>query len=205
VDINTRNGFLNLAATFEGAVLFAGLCLAGLSGISDEIGFALRWQDVAWGLAAIPPMFIAYFAAPDLREQVQDLLGGALARCRWYDLVGLAALAGLGEEILFRGALQTWLSRWDPALGLIGASLLFGLAHAVSVRYFLFATIVGCYFGWLYTGFPGAPYYLDSPNLLRPIIAHAVYDLIAFVLIARDWRREQLESEAATTDPEKAG
>jgi membrane protease YdiL (CAAX protease family) len=197
VDINSRNGFLNLAATFEGGILFVGLCVAWLTGVSDEIPFVLRWQDVGWGLAAILPMFIAYFAAPDLREQVRLLLGKALSECRWYDLVGLAALAGLGEEILFRGAIQTWLARWDPWNGLLLTSVLFGLAHAVSLRYFLFATIVGLYFGWLYVGVPGEPYGIDPPNLLRPIIAHGVYDYIAFLLIVRDYRREHVRSEGA--------
>lgn len=53
-----------------------------------------------------------------LKEMFMQLIGPA----PWWVPLWLALLSSLGEEILFRGALQ-------PTLGLIPASILFGLAH----------------------------------------------------------------------------
>ena len=65
------------------------------------------------------------------------------------DLVSTAAMAlasGLGEEALFRGALQPW-------LGLVPAAILFGCVHVPLKRTLqpwpFFAAAVGLLFGWL--------------------------------------------------------
>ena len=51
----------------------------------------------------------------------------------------VAALAGVGEELLFRGVLQTKLGEWTtPLIGLLLASFIFGLAHALSRSVFCF-------------------------------------------------------------------
>lgn len=74
----------------------------------------------------------------------------------------LAVGAGVGEECLFRGLLQSGLiSRLEgwgatsgalsqggaTALGLGTASLVFGALHAVTPAYFTFATVAGGIFG----------------------------------------------------------
>ena len=58
----------------------------------------------------------------------------------------------------------------DRAGGLV--SLLFGLAHAMTTSYFVIASLVGAYLGWL------AMTYAD---LIAPIIAHALYDFVAIL------------------------
>lgn len=86
-------------------------------------------------------------------------------------VVLVSALAGIGEELLFRGVIQAGLVAWlTPASGIVIASLLFGLAHAVSFSYLVLATLMGLYLGLLYhwTG-----------NLLVPILVHALYDWVA--------------------------
>ena len=50
------------------------------------------------------------------------------------------------------------------------SATLFGLAHFLSATYAVIAALVGAYLGWLH---------LVSGNLLVPIVAHAVYDLVA--------------------------
>ncbi|HET7240384.1 MAG TPA: CPBP family intramembrane glutamic endopeptidase, partial [Gemmatimonadales bacterium] len=89
----------------------------------------------------------------------------------------LAALAGLGEEALFRGVAQPWLagllSPW-PAVALTG--LVFGLLHPVSLAYRVLAALAGAYFGALV---------VLSGNLLVPVVAHAGYDLVALLVLAR--------------------
>ncbi len=85
-------------------------------------------------------------------------------------ITALALLAAVPEELLFRGAAL-------PELGVVGSALLFGLAHAVSRRYFLYATIAGLFLGLLmqWTG-----------GLWAPIAAHAAVDIIMLALLARN-------------------
>ena len=94
-----------------------------------------------------------------------------------FGLALLAALAGLGEEALFRGVAQPWLagllSPW-PAVAL--TSLAFGLLHPVSLAYAILAAMAGAYFGALV---------VLSGNLLVPVVAHAGYDLVALLVLAR--------------------
>ncbi|WP_245960737.1 CPBP family intramembrane glutamic endopeptidase [Wenzhouxiangella sediminis] len=83
----------------------------------------------------------------------------------------VSLLAGIGEELLFRGVVQAGLASWaSPAAAILIASLMFGAAHAVSLPYFAVAAFLGLYLGLLYhwTG-----------NLLVPIVVHALYDWIA--------------------------
>nr|WP_239056945.1 CPBP family intramembrane glutamic endopeptidase [Wenzhouxiangella limi] len=82
----------------------------------------------------------------------------------------VALLAGVGEELLFRGVIQGGLDGvigpW-PALAL--ASLLFGAMHALSRAYFVLATVMGLYMGLVY---------LWTGNLLIPILIHFLYDWV---------------------------
>ena len=197
VNIQTRRGFLNLAASFEGATLFVGLLLGWWTQTLTLAMVRLNWQDLLWGVAAVVPMLSVLALAGDLRRLVRELLGPSLAVCRWYDLAALALLAGLGEELLFRGTLEAWIGRWNPWAAVIIANLLFGLAHAVTPTYLLVAGLMGAYFSWLHTGWSLAAPWGHEPNLLRPIIAHAVYDFIAFQLIARDHLRESPDRESS--------
>ena len=110
----------------------------------------------------------------------------------------MAALAGFGEELLFRGVLQPWLGRIHPWVGIIGANLIFGALHALTPAYAVFATLIGLYFSWLYAGY-------GEPNLARPIIAHALYDYIAFLIIIREVRREEtVPDRAASLEPDES-
>ena len=79
----------------------------------------------------------------------------------------LALAAGIGEEILFRGALQ-------PRLGIIAASLLFAVLHtqyAISLAS-LEIFILGLALGWL----------RKRAGVTGTIIAHAGYDLILLMI-----------------------
>lgn len=92
-------------------------------------------------------------------------------------LVVLAFLAGIAEEALFRGVVQPGLTRWLPTwAGLAGASVLFGLAHFLTLSYAMLASLVGLYLGVLL---------LLSGNLLVPIVVHALYDLVALIVLIR--------------------
>ena len=101
-------------------------------------------------------------------------------------MVLVSALAGIGEELLFRGVIQDGLNlHFSTAASLIIASLLFGLAHAVTPAYFIIASLMGLYLGWLY---------LHTGNLLIPIIVHGLYDWIAIRFYL--WNRNRRSSDA---------
>jgi membrane protease YdiL (CAAX protease family) len=143
---------------------------------------------VARGLLATVPMLVAFWflvhskslLVQQLREQVEWLVGEMFPMGNVSQFALVAALAGVGEELLFRGVVQTKLGEWTtPGIGLLLASLLFALAHALSTLYFLFAIVVGGFLGWL------AMYYHD---LVAPMVAHGLYDFIALVYLSRSSR-----------------
>ena len=78
----------------------------------------------------------------------------------------LALVSGAAEEALFRGALQ-------PEVGLVIASLLFGLAHFAPRRdlaaWAPAAVIAGFVLGSLYAW---------TGNLIAPVVAHATVNAI---------------------------
>ncbi len=132
--------------------------------------------------AACPPALLVALAlregrrVPALRrgletliERLRPVLGTVLRDLPWWGISLLSLAAGFGEEILFRGVLQPW-------IGLYLASLIFGLLHALSLGFFLFATAMGLYLGGLYHA---------SGALLVPILAHAVYDVFALYMLRR--------------------
>jgi len=102
---------------------------------------------------------------------------------RPHHAVILGLLAGVPEEILFRGALQ-------PTLGLLVTSLVFGALHAVTFAYFIYAGIAGMFLGALA---------LWRGALWAPIAAHTVIDVIMFALLIYGWQtRERAEDSSAT-------
>ncbi len=83
------------------------------------------------------------------------------------DLCIISIFAGLAEELLFRGVIQV-------KLGIVGASIIFGLLHFLTPAYFIIATLMGFYLGILFL-------YYDS--LLIPIQLHFIYDLGALIYL----------------------
>lgn len=145
-------------------------------------------KEAALGLLAAGPLLAGFgwtlrSAWPPL-TQIRHFLDTAgrqlLGRWAVWQLGLIAALAGVCEETLFRGALQGGLS---PKLGTVGAvavaSLLFGLCHAVNRPYAVAATLLGAWLGGLYA---------LTGNLLAPMLTHAVYDFVALLWFLR-WRR----------------
>jgi membrane protease YdiL (CAAX protease family) len=122
---------------------------------------------------------------------MESRLRDFLIRLTPVELVVLSLAAGFGEEFLFRGWVQQGLFSLMGAeksiiwglVGLLIASILFGLAHPISPLYVLLATLMGLIFGGLYwvTG-----------NLLAAIVAHAVYDAVILLKWNRDTRNASL-------------
>jgi len=81
------------------------------------------------------------------------------------------------KEALFRGVIQTWIFTWSNVhVAVLAAAVLFGITHAISIRYALFIAGLGVAFGYLF-------YFTES--LFAAMLAHAVYDFVALYLETR--------------------
>jgi CAAX protease family protein len=138
-----------------------------------------------WGVIATVPLGLGlvWMLATDwslirrLVTLVTEQIGPALAGCSVAELALLALAAGGSEEVLFRGVIQTGLTRAVPAwLALIMASAAFGMVHFASRAYAVVAGVIGIYLGALF---------LVQGSLLAPIITHTLYDFVALLYVAR--------------------
>ncbi len=140
-----------------------------------------RIEDAGLGALATLPMIVVLIVMRRIRNGPLGRLNGVVDRllvplfagCSVIELLLVALTAGLGEEMLFRGVVQPVAVHWFGAIcGIALASVVFGLLHAISVAYFLLATAVGAYYGWLT---------IATGNLLPAIVSHALYDWFALV------------------------
>jgi membrane protease YdiL (CAAX protease family) len=124
----------------------------------------------AAGLAAI--QFALLRLVPErgpvraLRRLYRELLFPLFRASTPIEILVISALAGIGEEVLFRGAMQ-------PEWGLIVTSLVFGLFHVggrLTVALGIWAACTGALLGWLA---------IATGGLLAPIVAHIAYDALA--------------------------
>jgi uncharacterized protein len=159
------------------------LALGALSGVRPFAALTWSWVGLAEGVLATAPLRLGrrwtlrtrWPPVIRLVRLVEERLAPLFAGAGAGELVVVAALAGLGEEVLFRGVLQTALVGHLPVWGAVAAAAaVFGLAHCLTPTYAVFAAVVGAYLGLLF---------VLSGNLLVPILAHALYDLVALVLL----------------------
>jgi hypothetical protein len=200
-----RSDGFAMAVVVEGGLALVALVAAWLFRVSlrelfptDRASFL---SAVARGLSATVPMLIIFGILVNsnwpmmrrLREQVEWLIGEMFPNGSIAQFATVAVLAGVGEELLFRGSLQTALGHWTtPIIGLVITSILFGLAHALSKLYFIFAVAVGAFLGWMT---------LKYNDLLAPIIAHGLYDFLALAYLSRRRRSTIEDSQPAPNDP----
>lgn len=189
----TKRDFLNMTALTEGGVFFIAFLLGYIFTINPAFHLIWDWQDFFLGVVGIIPLLVllgvvmkvSWPTFSRIRQFLLKEIGAQIASCAWYDLLAIAILAGVAEEILFRGFLQVkmemtfgWTGGW------ILSNVLFGLLHFVSLGYAICAGIAGLYLGWLFDA-------TDQRNLLIPIVTHGLYDYVAFVLLARQYRAMQ--------------
>lgn len=178
-----RISFITLIMLFEGALLPLSLLLSwfldiplalspgGMSIVIGVLGTLPIWWLLVWARSLRVSPVEEFFSWVD--SNIVSLFRGATG----WQIAVIALLAGLGEEMLFRGIIQQGLQGWlGPWPGLFVASFVFGAAHWVSRSYMLFACLMGLYLGLLYW---------RTDNLLVPIIIHALYDFLALRMLLR--------------------
>jgi membrane protease YdiL (CAAX protease family) len=188
---------LGLAVAFEGSILVGALGLGWLFERPPLQLIGLSWSSAALGVGATAPLLLLFAwtqrstlpRIEHLRREMTDLLGPLFDSCRPLDIAAISLLAGVGEELLFRGIVQTGIAEMAgvPA-GLAAASVLFGLVHLVTPTYALLAGLVGAYLGGLF---------IASDNLLLPITVHSVYDFVALTFLLRQRSRGQAVEQSS--------
>jgi len=205
-DQAARNLVVGLAITVEGGLIAAAWLLGWLLDVSALGRLSFEWEGAAWGLLAAVPMVAGFFAAVrypvgplrSIKRFTDETIRPLMMTCSLIDLLGISVLAGVGEELLFRGVLQEAFGGWvGPWAGIALAAVLFGLLHAVTPSYAVLAAVMGAYLGLVFH---------FSDNLLAAIVAHAAYDFVALVWVTRgpgtdeqatepDEKREEGESQ----------
>jgi CAAX protease family protein len=202
-ELPAPHNLAKIAMLFEGGLGVLALVVGWA--LDRPLGELIDWTvtGALWGAAAaLPPIVlllvcvrIPVWPFSDVAEVIDRMLTPMFRDIGLVNLAMISALAGLGEELLFRGLLQQGLANWigGPAgvwIALAAASIIFGLVHPVTPTYAVLATLMGAYLGWLW---------IDTENLLVPIAAHGVYDFLTLTYIVkiRGQRREPSRNEPA--------
>jgi len=185
----TNENLVVLAVVTEGGLGVAAVAIGWLVGFSPLELVAVDVKGVCFGVVAALPMVgalvlcgrLPWWPFSDVAHVVDRLLRPLFAQCSLAELALISALAGIGEELFFRGLLQAGLAQWIDAgwgvwVALAVSSLLFGLLHPLNGAYVLLATVMGVLLGGLL---------VVSDNLLVPIITHGLYDFLALVWLVR--------------------
>lgn len=169
---------------FQGGIGVVGLMAIVLFGIPTRYdgvspGVAFFW-GIAGGIATYAVIMMLTWLPGLFRDSLEtqmEQLHRFACNYSWSALVALAVFAGVGEELLFRGAIQGWLAQHVPeAVAVVATSVLFGLVHYLSFTYFVLATGLGLVLGTVYA---------LTDNLLLVMIWHGVYDMIALYCLRR--------------------
>lgn len=173
-----RLKLLFLTFLVEGAALAAALLLAEFFEIQLFPLTKNLLRDILLGAFwTLFPLALFIFALSKKADQLPILrslrrivltdIKELISSARLMDLFLISALAGFAEELLFRGIIQV-------KLGIVAASVIFGLFHFISPAYVVIATIMGLYIGILFHLYE---------SLLIPVELHFIYDLGALVYL----------------------
>lgn len=143
------------------------LALPGWSSLGYGLLGGLTSMTLVLALYTLSPRFAEALAESSVRTATE-----AVDRFGWGAMLLIGTLAAVGEEVLFRGALQ-------PLIGVALAAALFGFSHGGWRRqmwaYAVAAAVAGLVFGHLY-GYTG--------DLWASILAHAIHNVAAVAMVA---------------------
>ena len=164
----------------------AGFTAAVLLRIRSLSAFGVRrvsWRWLLIGVGAGVVAFVvkvvtivAYVAVTGDNSTPQTVYadggsGGVLSLILATLLIGV--LTPLGEELLFRGVLTNALLCYGPFIGVVGSTLIFALAHGVSVV-FPAAVVMGLI---------GAELFRRSGSIWPGVIVHVVFNLPSILIL----------------------
>ena len=140
------------------------------------IALGLAFIAVAWGVCRAFPHMSDRFA-----EWQANTYRGFGRDLGWPAIVTVAFAAGIGEEVLLRGGLQTWLTdHVGPMWAILLASAAFAALHLARPIVTALLFVIGIVFGWIYWA---------TDSLLMVMLAHAIYDVWAIRTLLRQLDR----------------
>jgi len=188
--------FIRTAVLFESALAIIAVGLGWFLGQPPWVstswesgsGVAILLAIGLGTLATLPLIAVFYWlqntslgSLDELQQLMEEQIVPLFREATWLELGLISLAAGLGEEALFRGVLQSYLQSLmsldhGPALPILLVSLLFGLVHFITKEYLLLATIMSIYLGiWFWwTG-----------DIIVPIITHTLYDWFALMYLKK--------------------
>lgn len=172
---------LRMAVFVEGGMGILAIVLGMIFGLNPLSMIHVepdRWTDLL-GLAAIGPMLVGFFLVARLplaslkllRQRLDAVILPLFRGLPLSDLFWLSLLAGVGEELLFRGFFHLWMLDWfglPAALAITAAA--FGLVHWITPAYAILAGAMGLLL---------SASMLWTDNLLVAILVHGLYDFFA--------------------------
>ncbi len=151
--------------------------------------FSFNLYDALLGVVATVPLLFVFWMClvtpwrpfQTITQILDEMLVPLFRECGVTQFLIIAALAGVGEEMFFRGVLQAAAaaeigSPHGVWLGLLIAAALFGLLHPMTPTYAILAGLIGLYLGGLW---------LACGNLLAPVVTHGLYDFVALMYLTR--------------------
>lgn len=187
-----KKSFLKLITYFSAGLVLLALAVNSLV-IGELLTYPILTTPQAVGQAVVaaaglmlPVGLLVRYELPFMRR-IQDrleLFKALLLGMSHVEKIYISVLAGVSEELLFRGCLQ-------PLVGIAVASVIFGALHAFTFSYFLLATAIGVYLGVLLQW---------SGNLFVPMAVHALYDIFALNLMIWVYRKKG-DADGETQEP----
>jgi uncharacterized protein len=186
--------FFRTACVFEASLIIVALLLGWIADIDPFALLYFSEPALAIGIVGTVPLLLLFLAMEylpqkslvDIKNLLLRTLAPSLQQRHWTDLLLLASIAGVSEELLFRGVIQPWITAsWGFMAGLTISNIIFGLVHAVTPLYAVLVTVVGIYLSVSMDMGGG-----DS-NLLIPVVIHSLYDFFAFIMLIRLYRATQ--------------
>lgn len=177
-----RRALLQMSLIVTGISIVAAWLGAEITGV--DLGRHLKLSSSTWLmglLIGIPPV-ICFFALRQVRwapirqlfDIVTEILGPGVSKCSTAELAAISIGAGVSEELLFRGLLADWSTELGITAMLVVPNLVFGILHAVTPTYAVFAFGIGLYLSTTL-------YLIPKADLASLMVAHATYDLVCFL------------------------
>lgn len=178
---------IEYALTVFSVIIYALLVIGACRKLELNWNFSVAKKDWVYILAGflallaiiLPLALNSGFAKPGINEKYLSK-DGPIYLIGYF--VVILATIGLGEEMVFRGILQNFLTRkFGWVAGLVIASIIFGIAHVnnrvgdfrvPNWTFVFYATIAGFGYGYVYH---------KTKSLMAPAILHALVDWTWFV------------------------
>jgi len=166
---------------FESSLLLVAWVLGWLMGVPLFDVHTWNWKGFTVGLTSTLPLISMFFwllqsqwePCQNIRRIMDAVIRPMFQEFNILQLLIISLVAGISEEILFRGVIQggAQASMGVPA-AIVLSAVLFGACHALTPFYFVLATFMGAYMSVVW---------MATEQLLAPILTHAVYDFLVLV------------------------